>query len=169
MASNDQMLKSFRDFLGRTIQEMRETMSSGGASPYKDMNASGKSRRAFRFTIKTSETELIGIIYGPAHVEYLERGRGPGKAPPRDTIKAWIRDKGIVPRDITEDSLAYLIQRKIAQQGTRMHARNHRSGILSKTTNRRRIKAFYDTITDAARLDIRYELGQRLHEINPDR
>ena len=40
-----------------------------------------------------------------------------GKAPPRKVIEQWIVDKGIIS-DISTKSLAFLIQRKIAREGT---------------------------------------------------
>ena len=54
---------------------------------------------------------------------YVENGRGPGKFPPINKILEWIRVKPILPRpDIngklpTEEQLAFLIGRKIANKG----------------------------------------------------
>lgn len=54
---------------------------------------------------------------------YVENGRGPGKFPPPDKILEWIRVKPILPTpDIngklpTENQLAFLIGRKIANEG----------------------------------------------------
>ena len=52
----------------------------------------------------------------------MENGRGPGKFPPPDKILEWIRIKPIIPDDRggrlpTEQQLAFLIGRKIAEQG----------------------------------------------------
>ena len=55
---------------------------------------------------------------------YVENGRGPGKFPPIDKILEWIRVKPVIPytdsrgRLPTEEQLAFLIARKIAEQGT---------------------------------------------------
>lgn len=53
---------------------------------------------------------------------WVEEGRKPGKFPPPDKILEWVRVKPIVPlstmpRVRTENSLAYLIGRKIARKG----------------------------------------------------
>ena len=54
---------------------------------------------------------------------YVENGRGPGKFPPPEKILEWIRVKPILPTpDIngklpTENQLAFLIGRKIANEG----------------------------------------------------
>lgn len=54
--------------------------------------------------------------------KYVEGGRAPGKFPPVDKILDWIRVKPIVPdersgRLPTENQLAFLIGRKIAEEG----------------------------------------------------
>ena len=54
--------------------------------------------------------------------KYVEEGRAPGKFPPVDKILDWIRVKPIVPdersgRLPTENQLAFLIGRKIAEEG----------------------------------------------------
>lgn len=53
---------------------------------------------------------------------WVDEGRKPGKFPPKDAILQWIRVKPIIPlsqmpRVATENSLAYLIGRKIARKG----------------------------------------------------
>lgn len=64
-------------------------------------------------------------ITGAPHLHYALYGRRPGKGPPRKAIELWIDDKGIVA-EVSKQSLAYLIQRKIAAEGT--------TGILSAST-----------------------------------
>ena len=57
---------------------------------------------------------VMGVPYGLA----LERGRKPGKWPPRDAIALWVRRKlGVPEKEV--DSVAFLIQRAIGQRGTR--------------------------------------------------
>jgi hypothetical protein len=48
----------------------------------------------------------------------LQYGRKSGKRPPTNVIKQWILDKGIRFTDISLDSLAFLIARKIGEEGT---------------------------------------------------
>ena len=53
---------------------------------------------------------------------YIENGRSAGRFPPVDKILQWIHAKPILPREIdgklpTEQQLAYLIGRKIANEG----------------------------------------------------
>lgn len=55
--------------------------------------------------------------------DYVENGRRPGKFPPPNRIKEWIKVKPIKPRPgkngklPTTDQLAFLIGRKIAKEG----------------------------------------------------
>lgn len=55
--------------------------------------------------------------------KYVERGRKPGKWPPRSAILQWIRVKPVAPRPDkngrvpTENQLAFLIARKIGTKG----------------------------------------------------
>lgn len=54
--------------------------------------------------------------------KWVENGRGPGKFPPPDKIMEWIRVKPVIPdnrtgRLPTERQLAFLIGRKISEEG----------------------------------------------------
>jgi hypothetical protein len=57
---------------------------------------------------------VMGVPYGMP----LERGRRPGKWPPRDAIALWVRRKLQVAEDEVE-SVAFLIQRAIGLRGTK--------------------------------------------------
>lgn len=65
-----------------------------------------------------SGTVVSARIIGEKYTEQLQFGRKPGKFPPIASIEQWINDKGIVP-DIPVRSLAFLIARKIANEGTK--------------------------------------------------
>lgn len=58
------------------------------------------------------------------YYRWVDKGRSAGKWPPRDKILDWIRVKPIIPRPDkngklpTEQQLAFLIQRKIGEEGT---------------------------------------------------
>lgn len=57
------------------------------------------------------------------YFQYVEEGRRPGKFPPLFQIEEWINRKGILPKPDsngklpTQKSLAYMIGRKIANEG----------------------------------------------------
>lgn len=70
-------------------------------------------------SLEAAARDNVGIIRGLDYTEFLVRGRRPGGFPPRAVIEKWIADKGIVPDDgISTSALAFLISRKIANEGT---------------------------------------------------
>lgn len=67
---------------------------------------------------------VLSVMFDIAdYWKYVEYGRKPGKFPPIDKIRQWIKVKPILPRPgkngklPTENQLAYLIARKIARKG----------------------------------------------------
>ncbi len=76
-------------------------------------NTTGKASDSLRKEVK----DTGGTLFGAKHIYQLKHGRKPGKFPPIDEILNWIRAKRI-QADIPERSLAFLIARKIARQGT---------------------------------------------------
>lgn len=81
------------------------------------MRASGQWARSLQVTA----TETRAILSGLAYTQQLATGREPGKFPPIAAIEKWIVDKGIaaqVEPNLSISSLAFLIARKIAREGT---------------------------------------------------
>jgi hypothetical protein len=82
------------------------------------VNASGRLADSIDYVVTGSRLTIRGNDY----IYYLENGRRPGKRPPKDVIRKWIDDKGIVPRDnISKDSLAFLIARKMGEEGSTIY------------------------------------------------
>lgn len=82
-----------------------------------DKVASGRLLNSLDYQIiETLEGFLLEINYSP-YLIFIDQGRKPGKFPPPDVIKQWIRDRNITPDKMTEDQLAFLIGRKIANEG----------------------------------------------------
>lgn len=76
-------------------------------------NASGALADSVRFEVDEQGLKVFANDY----IYYLMFGRKPGKWPPREPILQWIKDKGI-QSNIPINSLAFLIQRSIGQNGT---------------------------------------------------
>jgi hypothetical protein len=85
------------------------------------VNASGKLSRSLESTVKETPTTAELTISGIGYWYFVEKGRRPGGRPPIDSIRQWIDDKGIVPKGISKDSLAFLIARKIGDSGTALY------------------------------------------------
>ena len=90
----------------------------------KGINASYKLLNSVETTVKRNDDEFIVSINLEDYWIFVENGRGPGKFPPIDKILEWIRVKPVIPysdsrgRLPTEEQLAFLIARKISEQGT---------------------------------------------------
>lgn len=90
----------------------------------KGINASYKLLNSVETVVRRNDDEFIVTINLEDYWIYVENGRGPGKFPPIDKILEWIRVKPVIPytdsrgRLPTEEQLAFLISRKIAEQGT---------------------------------------------------
>lgn len=82
------------------------------------VNASGKLSRSLESTVKETPTTAELTITGIGYWYFVENGRKAGGRPPIDSIRQWIDYKGIVPKGISKDSLAFLIARKIGDAGT---------------------------------------------------
>lgn len=78
--------------------------------------ASGDSVDSFEVT--AIQNPLYVELKASSSVKYALQGRNAGSFPNLGGIKQWIKDKGISLIDISLDSLAFLIGRKIARSGT---------------------------------------------------
>lgn len=47
----------------------------------------------------------------------VDKGRKPGKYPPRGVIEEWITEKNLKAKSVKQSSLAFVIKRKIQQKG----------------------------------------------------
>jgi len=83
----------------------------------KNMDASENAARALRIEQRGYVFVSVGIDY----IEYLDRGRPPGKFPPMAAIERWVNLK-----QLSVDP--YVIARSIANNGTRIY-RNRELGL----------------------------------------
>ena len=90
----------------------------------KGINASYTLLNSVETTAKRNDDVFTVSISLEDYWYYVENGRKPGKFPPINKILEWIRVKPVIPysdsrgRLPTEEQLAFLIARKIAEQGT---------------------------------------------------
>ena len=88
------------------------------------INASYKLLNSVETVVRRNDDEFTVTINLEDYWYYVENGRKAGRFPPIDKILEWIRVKPVIPysdsrgRLPTEESLAFLISRKIAEQGT---------------------------------------------------
>lgn len=81
--------------------------------------------------MKVEVTEDGGVLWGRSPFGTLETGRKPGKVPAGfwKIIRQWMDDKGIQVQK--PDSFAYLVARKIANEGTQLFRNGGRDDIYS--------------------------------------
>ena len=134
------------DRLVKDIQTKRVTK-------YGAVNASGRLAKSVRYHVKNSTL----TVYAEQYIGALEFGRKSGKKPPRDVIRKWIDEKGIIPNGISKDSLAFLIQRKIGEEGTTIWQQGGSdlvSGIFNDALTKEIENDFYNLIASEVTSDV---------------
>lgn len=126
MQTDQQILQSFAD---KMVAQLK------AATP----RVTGKTADVIHATVTESGIQLIG----PAHLRALVDGRGPSKSQGGSLysgILEWVKAKGIVPKEpkMTQESLAYVISRKIHQEGSLLYRKGGDSNsLLAKALNNR--------------------------------
>ena len=131
------------------------------------MKASGRWLNELEAIFEINENSFIGKIVGAKYTKQLTQGREPGSFPPVQAIKDWIMDKPITPRDnISIDSLAFLIGRKIQEVGTNYFQQGG-TDLIDSIITPERLKSIVEKIglslLDTATLEINEEI-KRLAE-----
>ena len=87
--------------------------------------AQSKSQKIPVSSFRFEADETSGTMYAADYFQYILFGRGPGKAPPVDAMRAWVEKNPDSLEQakqrfkyITQDGLAYIIGQKIAREGT---------------------------------------------------
>lgn len=116
-----------------------------------------------RGKIKVDGKWIEVILSLPPQWKYVEYGRRPGKYPPPNAIREWIKVKPVLPRPFnngklpTENQLVYLISRKIATKGIPA------SNILSNTIdNFNLVGKIYNLIVEQIDKEINTEINAEL-------
>ncbi len=117
MAGDNQVTGILNVAGAQTSAELKDAIQSKRITVFGVVNASGKLKNSVRYDIK----DAVMRVYSLDYIYYLEKGWEPGKRPSRSAIRQWIDDKGITPDGISKDSLAFLIQRKIGEEGTTIY------------------------------------------------
>ena len=107
------------------------------------MRASGNWAKSKEVKTEVKDLRIISTLYGPQYTGALEFGRGPTKKSSsgggktlQERIEEWINVKGI-SSDIPVRSLAFLIARRIHQEGTRYYRQGGTDLISSVVTEDR--------------------------------
>lgn len=126
--------------------------------------ASGESERRFGKDLIQDGDVITMKIVGPAHSEYLDRGRGPGGGVSIDKLTKWVYDKGLASQFDKEyklKSFVYLVNRKIMAEGTLHHRTgktyNGFSSPVSAAFSPAAMKLLRERISNYASIEIKEE------------
>jgi hypothetical protein len=160
-------LERLADYGANLITNLQDAIKSKPVSPYGPVNASGRLAASLRVEVSATATGYQLLLYGASYALALEYGRKPGKFPNLTAIRQWIDTRGIVPYPdakgsaVSKDSLAFLIARKIAQNGTTIYQQGQPTGlfgqfigpdIAAKELARVLLPVFTDEVRSALRL-----------------
>ncbi len=109
------------------------------------MRASGQWARSVQVVSDRLSVRLEGVAY----TQQLVGGRAPGRFPPISAIEWWIEDKGLTPLEgsLTVSSLAFLIARRIANEGTRYFQRGG-TDLVESVITPTRIQRVIDMVSE---------------------
>lgn len=118
------------------VAGLQADIASKAVTPFGAVNASGRLAASLRYEVSETATGYRLVLYAASYALALEYGRRPGKFPNITSIRLWIDHKGIVPhpdakgRAVSKNSLAFLIARKIANQGTTIYQQGRPSQLF---------------------------------------
>lgn len=135
MLSKVEVLQTVKRYLNEWKEEIIRNHERAGQV------ASGKTKDSIQVKMR----EDGGSIVGASYFYVLEKGRGKSKKSQggilKNNIKSWILAKGITPSGkVSLDNLAYLITRKIHEDGTQLWRSGGRTDIYSNVITRENIK-----------------------------
>ena len=150
-----------KDILSREFNSIKKDLISKHVEL--GMKASGKWVESLEVVVGDHGAKILGEEY----TKQLVSGRKGGTFPPVEAIKQWIHDKGIVNKikgNISVSSLAFLIARKIAKNGTKYHQQGGTDLIDSVVTDER-IQKVINTIGIHAAVSLSSKLENEFKQI----
>lgn len=136
----------FRQGAINTVEKLQSNIQSKSVTKYGSMNNTGEAAQSIMYRwIGDDQIQIISSMPGREfnYIWTLEHGRGPtsegakkGNPTLRESILLWIKQRGIVPIDISQKSLAYLIARRIHKEGSLLYRQGGNSGIISEIQTR---------------------------------
>lgn len=73
-------------------------------------------------SLEVKDNELLGYDY----IYFIDKGRRPGRFPPVNIIRDWVRSKLGISEERENNSVAFLVGRKIANEGTNIYQNQSR-------------------------------------------
>lgn len=113
------------------------------------MKASGQWEEELEVVVIQTNAGISGALKGEDYTVQLSEGRAPGKFPPLEDIEAWVESKGLaaIDNEISTSSLAYLIARKIAREGTEYYKQGG-TDLIESVVTPERIQSIIDKVRE---------------------
>lgn len=126
--SSYQLLETFAQGV---VNGIKENIKGKQVTPFGVVDNTGEAAESLYYKIEDGRI-TVGSTW--AYITVLEDGRKPGKFAPPDVIEKWVESKPL-NSDISVKSLAFLINRKLKEEGSLIYRQGGHSGILSDFTN----------------------------------
>ncbi len=133
----------------------------------KGMRTSGNWANALKVTVKSDIGRITATLTGLEYSFQLESGRKAGKFPPLEDIRKWIIEKGVFAealRSISISSLAFLIGRKIANEGWRRE-RFGGVSLISEVVTDERLQKIIDEVGTSEAVRASNEILRIINEL----
>ena len=147
--------------LSHQFEKLKEDLIK--AYDEKGMRSSGKWANSLEVIAVENSVKLMGEEYS----QQLETGRQAGQFPPIQAIKQWIIDKGVfgsILQEISLSSLAFLIARKIANEGWKRE-RFGGVNLVSEVVTDERIQSIIDEVGAVMMVQYTTELVILINEL----
>lgn len=125
----------WRSSANKTIQQLQDNIRDKAPTSFGPMNNTGQAAMSFKYRwVSETRMQIYSDMPGMSfnYIMTLEDGRRPGKQPPTEPILKWVQERGITPSDISQESLAFLIARKIGREGSLVFRLGGNTGIISQ-------------------------------------
>lgn len=119
------------EFAQKLIAAIRANIKNKQVTPFGSMHTTGHAEDSLFYRIDGNRL-IVGSTW--AYITVLEDGRKPGKFVPPEVILKWVQDKPVTST-LPKKSLAYLINKKLAEEGSLLYRQGGHSGILSDYIN----------------------------------
>lgn len=105
-------LKKQMDIIGReVIKELIDQLT------HLDKRASGALINSLEYEVIEVLNDVYLNIYSLDYLDYLDKGRKPGKQPPSEALIPWVRVRGIKIKNWSDEQSAFVIARSIGKKG----------------------------------------------------
>lgn len=126
-------------FAKAIIEGIKENIRNKQVTPFGSAHSTGQAEDSLFYRIDANKL-IIGSTW--AYITVLEDGRKPGKFAPPEVIEKWLDDKPIAHSGNSnfegasgKKSLAYIINKKLKEEGSLIYQQGGHSGVLSEFFN----------------------------------